>query len=64
MGRLRRKAIYEAMPFSGPHGFLTGGCEATSMFRIVAVALAAMAAFDLLYLNGKHLHAVMAMLTH
>ena len=58
MGRLRRKAIYEAMPFSGPHGFLTGGCEATSMLRIVAVAL------DLLYLNGKHLHAVMAMLTH
>ena len=52
------------MPFSGPHGFLTGGCEATSMLRIVAVALAAMAAFDLLYLNGKHLHAVMAMLTH
>jgi hypothetical protein len=28
------------------------------MFRIMAVALAAIAAFDLLYLNGKHLHAV------
>ena len=43
-------------------GFLTSGCEAACMFRIVAVALAAMAAFDLLCLNGKYVHAVMAML--
>ena len=34
MGRLRRKAIYEAMPFSGPHGFLTGGCELTALSLI------------------------------
>ncbi len=32
------------------------------MIRIIAVALAAMAAFDLLYLNGTHVHAVMAIL--
>jgi hypothetical protein len=32
------------------------------MARIMAVALAAMAVFDLLYLNGKHPHAVTDML--
>jgi len=32
------------------------------MFRTMAVALAAMAAFDLLFLNGTYLHAVSAML--
>jgi hypothetical protein len=34
------------------------------MFRTVVVAIAAMAAFDLLYLNGKYLHALSAMLMH
>jgi hypothetical protein len=32
------------------------------MFRTVVVALAAMAAFDLLVLNGAYLHALSAML--
>jgi hypothetical protein len=31
------------------------------MFRIVAIALVAMAAFDLYYLDGKHVHAIEAM---
>jgi len=30
------------------------------MLRIVAIALAAMAAFDLYFLNGQHIHAVEA----
>jgi hypothetical protein len=28
------------------------------MFRVVAICLVAMAAFDLTYLNGQHVHAV------
>jgi len=32
------------------------------MFRTIAVAAAAMAAFDLLFLNGAYLHALSAML--
>jgi hypothetical protein len=28
------------------------------MFRVVAICLVAMAAFDLMYLNGQHVHAV------
>jgi hypothetical protein len=32
--------------------------------RIGVLAIAAMAAFDLLYLNGKYLHALSAMLMH
>jgi hypothetical protein len=34
------------------------------MWKTVAVALVAMAAFDLLYMNGQYTHAVMAMLSH
>lgn len=32
------------------------------MFRTIVVAVAAMAAFDLLFLNGGYLHALSAML--
>jgi hypothetical protein len=34
------------------------------MWKTVAVALAAMVAFDLLYMNGQYTHAVRAMLSH
>jgi uncharacterized membrane protein len=34
------------------------------MSKTVAVALAAMAAFDFLYMNGQYTHAVMAVLSH
>jgi 2-keto-3-deoxy-L-rhamnonate aldolase RhmA len=34
------------------------------MFRVVAIALVAMAAFDLVCLDGKHVHAALAMFQH
>jgi hypothetical protein len=34
------------------------------MLKTVVVAIAAMAAFDLFYLNGRYLHAISAMLMH
>jgi hypothetical protein len=34
------------------------------MFRIVAIALVALAAFDLLCLNGKHVHATLTVIQH
>jgi hypothetical protein len=32
------------------------------MFRVVAIALVALAAFDYLYLDGKYIHSVQAMM--
>ena len=40
--------------------FLIDTTDHTAMFRVVAIALVAMAAFDLLFLNGEHVYAVEA----
>jgi hypothetical protein len=43
-------------------GWFAAAINRATMFRTVVVALAAMAAFDLLVLNGAYLHALSAML--
>jgi hypothetical protein len=53
-----------ASPLLFTHEFLTSGCEASRMWKTLAVALAAMVAFDLLYMDGQYFRAVMAMLSH